>query len=96
MDSRSSAISLKATLDYPELYQLHHSFPNLKQKKVKSNLKIMMCPLAQKQARHTLFETDTTSARSTKDDSVMLCTYRQACEGMKKTLACLSEHTTAK
>lgn len=38
------------------------------------NLRIMTCPLAQKQARHTLLETATTSARSTNDDSVMLCT----------------------
>lgn len=60
------------------------------------NLRIMTCPLAQKQARHTLLETATTSARSTNDDSVMLCTYKQACEGMRKTLAWRSEHTMAR
>lgn len=59
-------------------------------------LSVMTCPLAQKQARHTLLDTDTTSARSTKDDSVMLWTNRQDCEGIKNTLACLSEHTTAR
>lgn len=59
-------------------------------------LSVMTCPLAQKQAKHTLLQTVTTSALSTKDDSVMLWTKRQDCEGIRKTFACRSEHTTAR
>ncbi len=55
----------------------------------------MMCPLAQKQATQMPELICTTSARSTKDVSVMLCLNTQVWEGRDMTLACFSEHSTA-
>lgn len=75
---------------------LSHFKNTMTDKCLRLYLSVMTCPLAQKQARHTLLHTDTTSALSTKDDSVMLWTKRQDWEGIKNTLACLSEHTTAR
>lgn len=60
-----------------------------------SHLRVMMCPLAQKQAKQMPAFICTTSARSTKDVSVMLCLNTQVWEGRDMTLACFSEHTTA-
>lgn len=64
-------------------------------KHILSHLRVMMCPLAQKQARQMPAFICTTSARSTKDVSVMLCLKAQVWEGRLNTLACFSEHTTA-
>lgn len=54
-----------------------------------------MCPFAQKQVKQMPDPDCTTSARSTKDVSVMLCLKMQFCEGRVMTLACFSEQTTA-
>lgn len=58
-------------------------------------LKVIIWPLAQKQARQTLLLSATISPRSTKDVSVMFCLYAQFWVGSEITLACFSEHITA-